>query len=73
MLNKLGAKVTILTKYYIIGIRYTILGMQVCKGTCASIQRYVCKYARYVCKYAKEPKRSGNCNTELANSLVVRN
>ena len=66
MLNRLGAKVTILTKCYIIGIWYTILGMQVCKGTCASMQRYVCKYA-------KVPKRSGNCNTELANSLVVIN
>ena len=56
MLNKLGAKVNILTKYYIIGIQYTILGMQVCKGTCASMQsmyfvvneRYLKVFVRYI-------------------------
>ena len=46
--------------------KYAKVHVQVCKGTCASMQRYMCKYA-------KVPKRSGNCNTELANSLLVIN
>ena len=53
MLNRLGAKVNILTKYYIIGIRYTILDMQVCKvrmQVYAKVCMQVCKVRMQVCK-----------------------